>query len=107
MNKLINNIKAAAADIAKVAVPILLYGTCAYITRNTPQHESVVIYESNSMYGLAVKAIADSDMFSGSKQRAINSLNKDGSDEYYEAVIAIANSDDMLSGSKCEAISKL
>lgn len=91
--------KEIIGKIAGVAIPIIVYGTCAYLDANNKQcKERTVIYEYpyiqvNSLYGCAVKAISNSDMSSYDKKVAITGLSNSESDTYYEGVITIANGD--------------
>ena len=62
---------------------------------------------TNGKYSDAVDAIMKSDMFSSQKQEAVSMLKTDGNEEYYKAIISIANDSRMLTNNKVETIKNL
>lgn len=57
-------------------------------------------------YGRAIKAIAESDMYSSDKEEAIGLINNNEPSDFYEGIISIVNSD-MFSSDKLEIIEKM
>lgn len=100
MKDILNVVKETTGKVAKVIVPILIYGGCAYLNAHHQCDQLTVVLgggrpdkSEDSLYGRAIKAICDSDtLWSCEKERALKSLKRDQSDGYYEAVIAILKS---------------
>jgi len=57
-------------------------------------------------YGRAIKAIAESDMYSCDKEKVIDLINNNEPSDFYEGIISIANSD-MFSCDKRDVIKKM
>jgi len=98
--------KKALKQAMGVIIPILLYGTYGYFTKEWAFEWGAYRTESNSLYGRAANAISNSSMASCYKDQALRELKSNKPDAYYEAVIAIANGD-MSSCYKASAISGL
>lgn len=58
-------------------------------------------------YSDAVKAIMNSNMFSGDKSQAVSVLKRYDSSEFYKAIISIANDSSVFSGDKVRMIKQL
>lgn len=58
-------------------------------------------------YGDAIEAISKSTMFSSQKREAISAVKKDGTTDYYKAIISITNNSNMFSSDKLNTIKNL
>lgn len=109
---MLNQVKGMSQNIVRTVIPMLVYGTYTYLTQNNSRHEDRATafkqsdIPANTSYGRAANAICSSDMDSYYENNALRALKRGESDAYYEAVIAIANSQ-MSSYHKADAISNL
>lgn len=87
-----------------VVIPILVYGTYAYFAREGTFEYTFHLKDSNGLYGRAAYAISNSSMSSFNKNEALQSLQSNKPDGYYEAVISIANGRHMSSFDKAQSI---
>lgn len=90
----------AIGQICEVAayglVMATLYKVGAYITKESDN--------APIGYNDAVDAIMDSIMFSGDKREAISALKRNGTAEYYRAVVRVVKDTRMFSGDKINMI---
>ena len=104
MNKKVKNILNNAEEIFRkvgvVLIPMFLYGVYGYLDlhRNTnvnqTRHSSWnTEYSTNTPYGCAANAIANSDMRSIDKSEALKAMISGKGNDYYEAIMAIVSSD--------------
>ena len=90
--------------IGHIAGRVLGVFAVGCLVSNSHKFESTI---TSYGYSQAVKAISESDMFSGDKREAITELKQDGNTEFYKAVIAIANDTSMFSSDKASMIKAL
>ncbi len=77
-----------AKHLCKIAYGVAIVSIANEIGTQNEKHNYII-----AGYGSAVNAIMESDMWSSDKQRAIATLKRDESAEFYKAVISIAESD--------------
>ena len=88
-------------ESCKVIIPIV---GSALLSQTGRYALEQIRYCGNVGYGDAVRAIANSDMFSGDQAKALAVLRRDETSEFYKAVIETARATSMLSGAKRDVI---
>ena len=85
----------------KVIIPIV---GSALLSQTGRYALEQIRYCGNVGYGDAVRAIANSDMFSGDQAKALAVLRRDETSEFYKAIIETARATSMFSGAKRDVI---
>lgn len=93
-------VKEIVLSVGAVAGILALYGI-GEILSPSPVYQG----RTTNFYGVASKAISDSDMWSSDKAAALRLLLPNAPDAYYQSIISIAGSD-MWSSNKLASIKK-
>lgn len=101
--------KRLADGVAKsicFAIPIIVSSVMDNVAKqlDSPLSNEMDISDVDANYASAIRAIARSDMSSYYQNRAIQSVSKYGTKEYYAAIEQIALSASMSSYYRCESI---
>lgn len=99
----VENVKKGLRNVVSIAAPIF---ATVMLTDVAKRITSVVGYNGVTGYSDAVKAIMDSNMFSGDKEEAVSVLKRGENSDYYKAVIHIMESR-MFSDDKLDLIRKM
>ena len=91
-------------ESCKVIIPIV---GSALLSQTGRYALEQIRYCGNVGYGDAVRAIANSDMFSGDQAKALTALRRDETSEFYKAIIETARSTSMFSGAKASVIIRM
>ena len=91
-------------ESCKVIIPIV---GSALLSQTGRYALEQIRYCGNVGYGDAVRAIANSDMFSGDQAKALAVLRRDETSEFYKAIIETARSTSMFSGAKASVIIRM
>jgi hypothetical protein len=92
---------------AKTVCEIAVYGALAVASVKFSESATKSYGNTTASYSDAVEAITFSSMLSSYKNDAVAMLNRNGTADYYKAVIRVAEDDSMLTSYKIDMIKTL
>ncbi|MBO5319080.1 MAG: hypothetical protein J6B01_04640 [Ruminococcus sp.] len=94
-------------DFAEVICGFACYGLMVAASRKIVEHTTDIPNSNIAGYDDAVGAIMKSSMYSHDKARAAAALKRNGSSEFYRAIIHVAKDSSMYSHDKVDMIEEL